>query len=161
MRLKQPRLPLEQITRRLAELSLDYDQLFDRNSTENSFETLKSACEIDGVQVSRQLTIDSGCMLSATRSADSWFLTKKFEIVKMKYAKLTNNGIVIHGFPINVKESFFTQPVSSTYLNVFQSDGILKLELAFRFKEILAKMICISSGDKFIFLPLLHTLKKY
>lgn len=158
LRLKQKRLPLQQITRRIVELSLDYDQLYVNRFAQNmTFPQFSFAYMLDDVQVYKTLNMDSGCTLSSIRKADSWFLTKKFEIVQMEYATQTT----IHGYPIIQKDNFFSKPVSSKFLNIFKSDGVVGPKKSFGLDEILAKMICISHDKEFVFLPLLHTLKEY
>lgn len=159
LRLKQPRLPLEQITRRIVELSLDYEHLFFNDSAKANFPVLTCEYMLDGNLAYKQINIDSNCTLSVNRKADSWFLTKDREIVQMNYATSTNNSILIHGSPICSKEIFFKQPVSSSYLNIFKSNGILGNQQFFEYREIIAKMICLSLEEYFVFIPLSHTLK--
>lgn len=160
LRLKQMKLPLEQITRRIVELSLDYEQLYGLNSTKKSFPELKCSSMVDGVEVYK-LIIQSDYTLSANRKADRWFMTRSREIVQMHYAINTPAGILILGARIMQKDDFFKQPMSSRFLNIFKSDGELEPDLvSFELTEILAKMICIADDNNIVFLPLLHTLKK-
>lgn len=161
LRLKQPRLPLEQIARRIVELSMDYDQLYGFDSTETSFPQLKCTAMLNGTEVYKLVFVTSDFALSTHRKADSWFLNRNREIVQIQYATSTNAGIFIHGCPIIRKDDFFKQPVSSRYLNIFKSDGDLGPLQIFELSEVSAKMLCLPSVDEIlVFLPLLHTLKK-
>lgn len=85
LRLKQPKLPLEQITRRVIELSLDYDQLYTQNFETDIFPKLKYSDTLNGTNIYKEIAIDSGCTFSTNRCADSWILTIYTEIVQMKY----------------------------------------------------------------------------
>lgn len=157
-RLKQRRAPLEQITRRIVELSLDYDQLFFTDPAKSDFPTLQFRHMLDGNLVYKQIQINSNCTLSANTEADSWFLTKDLKIVKFSYATSTNENILIYGSPIAFKEDFFKLPVSSRYLNIFKSNRILENVQCFEYEKIMAKMISLPQEDYFVFIPLSHTL---
>lgn len=157
-RLKQPRLPLQQITRRLVELSLDYDQLYTRMNEQATFPKLRLSYKLDNTLVYKEIQINSKFTISTVRKADSWFLTNKNDIVMMKYALERGNEILIYGVSVCCKEDFFIQPVSSSRLKIFESSGDTTDIRSFEYHTVKAKMICLSSGMKFVFMPLLHTL---
>lgn len=159
LRIKQPRLPLEQITRRLIELSADYDEIYDYESTETSIPQLKVKCSHNKIEVYKVLEIASDFTLSAIRKADSWFLNKDRKIIQMEYATYSADSIFIHGHPLKDMKDFFKQPVSSNKLNIFMSDGKVGSLNSYEISEISAKMLCLPSDKNFVFFPLLHTLK--
>lgn len=172
LRLKQPNLPLEQITRRLVELSEDYDNLyyFDVSNTpeKDRVPYLKFPFEPEHVQFSnpiyhkelyKEISIGSDYTLSAKRKCDSWFLTFSNEIVQFEFSGYTDTKLIIYGKVIVEKTNFFTYPCSSMYLNIFESNGITENLTSFKLENIKAKMISLPSKGNFVFIPLLHTLK--
>lgn len=160
LRLKQPNLPLEQITRRIIELSLDYDQLYSCNMENEIYPQLKHSDVLDETEIYKEVVIDSGFTLSSIRLADRFFLTFSLEIIQMSHVVSTENGISIFGTEILNRDNFFTYPISSTKLNIFKSDSISPgLLSSFNLNDIKAKMVRLTSGDDFVFMPLLHTLK--
>lgn len=158
-RLKQQNLPLQQIARRIVELSLDHDQLYSDGSSQNQdYPSLKSSFEQECIVAYKEIMINSGFTISSQRSADSWFLTNANGIVKMSHATNTNNKIVLYGWPIMTTCNYFTRPVSSNRFHIFQSDGVISCSLdAFKLSSIKAKFICLPLQDGFAFLPILHT----
>lgn len=160
LRVKQRYLPLQQITRRLVELSLDYDQLNTTSSCKSStFPQLRFPFKLDGKFVYKELQIDSGCTISAVRKSDCWFLTRCNQIVSMKYAFADKNDIVVYGTPIKNREIFFSHPISSRFLDIYKSDGETCPVFSFKLQSVKSKMICLSDELEFVFMPLLHTLK--
>lgn len=115
----------------------------------------------NNIEVYKAITIVSDFTLSAIRKADSWFMNKMSEIVQMKYVTATATGIVIHGYPTIDKNNFFNQPVSLSKLNIFMSDGKVESLISCKLSEITAKILCLEFEQNFVFLPLLHTFKKY
>lgn len=83
-RVKQPNLTLEQITRRLVELSLDYNQLNSKISSKAlNLTQLRIPYKLIGNLAYKELKIGSDCTISGKKNADSWFLTTSDEIVMM------------------------------------------------------------------------------
>lgn len=157
-KLKQRNLPLQQITRRIVELSLDYDVLFMDNEKKLNYPQLKNAYKFENNLVYGEVVISSEWALSTKRCADSWFWTSANDIALMKYAVLSNDEIIIHGCPLVKKENFFTQPVSSMRMQIFQSDGCIGPLSSFKLENIKAKMIRLPVRSDFVFMPLLHTI---
>lgn len=157
-RLKQPKLPLQQITRRLAELSLDYDQLYTRCFSEQSkFPKMRLPYKVNNKLVYKEIQINSICTLSTVKKADSWFLTFSNDIVMMEYALQMGNEVWIYG-PVKQKKNFFVQPVSSERLHIFETTGEMDTIRSFKYQTVKAKMICLTSVDNFVCMPLLHTM---
>lgn len=160
LRIKQKNLPLQQITRRLAELPPDYNRL-DMQVSNSNFPQVKYAYFLDGRQVFREGLIDDNFTLSARKKSDSWFLTYDGDIVLMKYVTMNDcKNIVFYGTVIQSKINFFHFPISSSHLDIYESDGEMNLEiLDFNLQSIKAKMICLPLDQTSVFIPLLHTLK--
>lgn len=159
-RIKRKNLPLEQIARRIAEISLDYEQLYDYDLSKNvMFPHFKYPFVLDNNEVYKEIALNIDCTLSTNRKADSWFLTCSNKIVLMNYAVKTVEGAIIYGSPILDTEDFFRQPISSSRLGIFMSNGITGPILPFEMNSIKSKMLCLSYNSNFIFMPLLHTLK--
>lgn len=158
LRLKQKNLPLEQMARGLTELSLDYDELFITNISQENFPKLKFPFQLNSREVHKEILIRQDYTISSKKHADSWFLTHSNDVVQMNHVT-SENQILIYGTPVEKKEHFFSYPASSGYLDIFQSDGEKKEIESFELKEIKAKMLCLTLNNKFIFIPLLHTLE--
>lgn len=157
-RLKQRRLPLQQITRRLAELSIDYDQLYTLNpSKPSTLPQLRSPYKIGNTIAFKEI-VHSKYIISSVKK-DSWFLTVDNYIVSMQYATTTTEGkILIHGLPVKEKSNFFVQPCSSEFLNIYKTTAEMDTLRSFEYQAVKAKMICLPSGENFVCMPLLHTL---
>lgn len=160
MRLKQPNLPLEQITRRIIELSFDSDQLHSCNIEKDNFPQFKHSDILDGNQIFKEVIIDPSCTFSSIRKANSWLLTFSLQIIQMEYVIPTGIDTIFHGRAILNRDDFFSHPVSSRYLNTFKSDGDLGPLMSFKLTDIKAKMIRLTCGEIYVFMPLLHTIKK-
>lgn len=159
-RVKQNNLALEQITRRLVELSLDHEQLYATSSSKiSSFPNLRFPFKLNGTLVFKEIQIDSSNTISAMRQSNSWFLTTCNEIVLMKYAFSQENKIIICGAPIKNKDNYFTFPASSKFFHIYKSDGEISDIIPFNLQKIKSKMVCLMDKFDFVFMPLLHTLK--
>lgn len=144
-RLKQPKLPLQQITRRLAELSLDYDLLYTRCSSEQSnFPKLRWPYKKDNTTVYKEI-VDISHTISTLKKG-SWFLTVNNDIVSMQYAVKVGNEILIYGFPVKEKKNFFVQPCSSERLHIFEITEEMDPIRSFEYGTVKAKMICLTSN---------------
>lgn len=160
-KVKHPNLPLQQITRRLVEMSIDYDVLYLSSASKNSiFPQLRFPFKLNNTFCYKEIQIDTDCTLSCLKVANSWFLTNSNEIVRMNYAFRQNNDILIYGEPVKERVAFFTYPVTSSRLHIFKSDGKTDNIRAFKLENIKSKMISLSiNGSEMVFMPLLHTLK--
>lgn len=160
--MKQPNLPLEQITRRLVELSLDYDQMYTtRSSKKSMFPKLALPYKMNDTLAYKELQLDSDFTLSTLKSSNSWFLSIDNNIVMMKYALKNEEIILIYGVAIKNKETFFNYPVSSDRLHIFKTDSNTNSIQSYELKDVKSKLICLSFDAEFVFMPLLPTLKKY
>lgn len=160
LRVKQKNLPLEQVTRRLIELSPDYNRL-DMQFSDPIFPQAKHCFILDGEQVFREVIIDSNFTLSTKKRSDSWFLTYNGDVVLMKYVTTIDyKNIMIHGITLKSKTDYFIFPISSTKLDIYKSDGELNIDiLEFNLQSVKAKMMCLPIDQDSVFIPLLHTIK--
>lgn len=162
-RLKQPSMPLEQISRRIVELTVDYNTLF---GTQNlNFQAndepsyiVKFPYKLNNNLVYKEIVINSNFTLSTRKEKDSWFLTTKNDIIRMKYVTSTDNVILVYGASIRRKENLFIYPVSSQILHIYKSDGDLNDVTSYELNMIRAKLMFFPySHEEFVFMPLLHT----
>lgn len=164
LKLRHSNLPLEQVSRRLIEMS----QLRLRNDSHSLPRLEKCSPELLYPNQSmlfeavtyKTIKITHGFILTSKKSNDSWFLTKNNQIVKMQYAKFENDKYLLMGMNIRNKTHLFDKPIDSTRLKIFTSDGILDDELhTYGINDIASKMICLPFEDNFAFIPILHTME--
>lgn len=142
MKLRHGHLPLEQVSRRLIEMS----QLRTSSDSHNSMKLEKFSPQ--------------DLNLSSKKSNDSWFLTKNDEIVKMQCANFENDKYLVMGKVIKNKTHLFAAPINSTRLKIFSSDGVLDDEpCTFDINDVASKLICLPFEENFAFIPLIHTMK--
>lgn len=78
----------------------------------------------------------------------------------MKHAVKVGDTHKVCGFPLIQKEIFFIEPIESSKLSIFQSNGKLSTELCmYEIGSVKAKMISLPIEKNFVYIPLLHTLK--
>lgn len=152
--LKHGHLPLEQVSRRILER-------MQCNHEINTFESNEFLPRtFYGNQFGyNKIRITPDLMLTNIRFGDSWFLTKTDEIVKFEYVKKENGKHQIIGTYIEKKHPFFLNPITSTKLKIFLSDGKRNDQLRiYELCSIFVKMICLPYGEQFVFMPLVHSL---
>lgn len=160
LKIKHGYRPLEQVARRCIENSqlkkhIDLHEIFEsREYAPKVFyeKVRESIVTWDKIQISPDF------MLSNRETADSWFITKHDQIVRMIYAKKDKDEYKIVGAVIEQKNAFFLDPISSIKLKIFESDGKENDGLAiFDIDSVVAKIICLPFDERFVFLPMLHT----
>lgn len=176
LKLKHGNLPLEQVSRRLIEMS----QLKNSRESDSLFNKEKFSPQVfypnqHGTKTTYQrIQITPGIVLTGKKqrsrtsrmapvidkkSTDSWSLTKTGEIVRMEYAKVENNVYKIVGTSIKEKSALFTTPINSTKLKIFVSDGNTDNELhTYDIDSIALKFMYLPTRDKFAFIPIVHTM---
>lgn len=98
-------------------------------------------------------------ILNSKKCADSRFLTKTDQIVRMVYAKVENNKIKIMGHALQVSHAAFTFPIDSTRLKIFASNADMIDDLSiYDLDSIASKIMCLPYKDENIFIPILHTM---
>lgn len=160
MKLKGFNKPLEQISRRILEVSSSHF-----NYSKHAFNSecvytpiLKYQLPFEQQNYSR-ITLKDNVVLTSRKVGDQWFMTHSGSVVKMKHATEINGVFSVYGYPLLQKKSFFTKPMDSVYLSIFQSDGKTATEpFQFNTDEISAKIMCLEFGSEFVYMPLLHTL---
>lgn len=162
MKLKCNGRPLEQISRRLIEIYQLNENLLDNTF----FDTIPDAHEREFTEYEfekncfKKITIRPGLMLSNKKIGDQWFLTDSGDIVEMKHAVKVGDTHKVCGFLLIQKEIFFIEPIESSKLSIFQSNGKLSTELCmYEIGSVKAKMISLPIEKNFVYIPLLHTLK--
>ena len=94
------------------------------------------------------------------KEGDSWFLTKRGDIVKMKHAIEIRGSFRILGYRLEEKNNFFTNPMQSSKLLIDSSKGDVCSDLCTHsLKEITAKLLCLKSQENFVFMPLIHSME--
>lgn len=153
--------PLEQITRRFIELDrcrkidpLDLDAI----ELKVYVPQFKYETKSGGKNVFKFIRITPNVYFSTRREGDSWFITRQNEIVHMEFAIYDNNSFYIYGSELKQKENFFDQPYSSNLTDIYLSDGELMQNKFYETRQIKAKMMRISYEDKYVLIPLLHSL---
>lgn len=76
----------------------------------------------------------------------------------MKYAIRKNSTYFISGSAIKEKTIFFREPYSSDKTDIYVSNGDKNEMQLYDFKNIKAKMMCLSYGDQYVFIPILHNI---
>lgn len=167
LQIKHGNLPLEQVARRIIESQkIDTACSLQRVAKKCSeprvlYEQIQTpfskSCKI---QVFNAIFIKSDVMLSNRKESDSWFMSISNEIVKLKYVIQKNNSYKIVGQNIKQKRSFFEKPIDSSKLDIYITNGEVTDELhVYGLNSVKSKMMCLSSDDEFVFLPLLHSME--
>lgn len=165
MKLRHGNLPLEQVSRRLIEMS----QLRIKNDSHRLPMVEKFVPQLlyqnqnvlfGGVMSYKTIKISSNLILTSKKINDSWFLTKNDQIVKMQCAKFENNKFFIMGIAIENKTDLFTTPIKSNKLKIFRSDGKLENEpRTFEINDVASKMMYLPFKNEFAFIPIIHTME--
>lgn len=162
MKLESCNKPLEQISRRLIEIS-NLNQEIGLNKSDNFMASVQYSQTFEGSSDSTMYSnvqISSDVVLSNRNIADKWFITRFGDIIKMSHAIHTHNEYKVKGYKLEDKRAFFENPLDSRKLNIFVSNGFIgNVEHSFDLKSIAAKMICIPFECQFVFIPLLHSLE--
>lgn len=162
-RLRTCNRPLEQISRRILELNLDYRDAIESNAVDESIQfepDLKYLIEKSNTLdlAYQQISLGSESFLSSRRFADKWFLTKDDKIIEFCFASKLDGKYFLNGRRIKNQTNFFTQPFSSKNINIWSAKYETFPAHFYRFEDVKAKMVCLHFKDELVFQPLLHTL---
>lgn len=163
LKLKSHKMPLEQISRRLIELSsINMNSMSNFLTSTDQFKIIvknRVFQRNNSFVAFTDITIRPNVLLSSRKFGDKWFLTKNNVLVKMKYAIIVNGEYKIRGNSIQNKTDFFTYPFSSHYINIYQSEIIEGCCEDFVVDSIKAKMFCLEYNNSgvYVFIPLLHS----
>lgn len=160
LKLKHGHLPLEQVSRRILE-----GMQLHANNEKNIFESKQFSPQVfypkqrGTTFLYSKIQITPDVMITSRKFADSWFLTKLDDIVKMEYVIKRGDKNIIFGMSVVNKSEFFVNPITSTKSKIFASDGKTSNELqSFEIHSIIAKMICLPHENQFVYIPLVHSL---
>lgn len=106
----------------------------------------------------RYIKISANTFLSTRRNGDRFFLTKDKKVVQMNYAFYSNNDFFISGEPFLQKTQFFSEPFNSEYIDIYSVNEIKGNSINIKIANIQCKLLRLSYRDRFIFMPILHTL---
>ncbi|XP_055325814.1 uncharacterized protein LOC129579676 [Sitodiplosis mosellana] len=164
MRVKPSNTNIEQISRRLVEMSLDISEnkKIDMNARQREKSSwtpeLKYQFNSSNQSTFKFIRITPNVFFSVKKIGDRWFLTKSGDIVEMKYAIRSKNSYFIIGEPIKRKYDFFMEPYSSHKTDIFLCDTEKNNERMYHYGEIKSKLVCLTYKDQFVFIPLIHSI---
>lgn len=157
LRIRNCRMPLEQVTRRLLESSVIKQNI--RIDPIKFKPNVQCESKFENQTVYNKINISSDVLLSSRKVGDQWFLTKSGNIVKFRYAIRSESSLKILGNRVMNKTNFFSSPISSQILKIYVSDGELDDALSmFNLDDIMAKMIFLHFNEQHVFAPILHSL---
>lgn len=163
LRTQATNMPLQQVTRRIVELSLDSENNFLQSKyvakesvNELKYEIIESNSLLKKF---RFIQITKNVFISTRKIGDSWFITRDNKIIQMKYAFVRDSSFFICGNEIQNKMIFFNEPFPSNLVDIYLSD--LKKDensTEHEIKSIKSKIICIPNGDQYVLIPVLHSI---
>lgn len=163
LRIRNCNKPLEQVSRRIAELNLNYREpinLLEQNNY-GSEPILKYSFDFNGELVYRQILFSKNLLLSSRNFGDKWFLTDRKKVVEFHFSVQRNQEIFLYGSCVGNLNNFFTHPISSEKNNIFSKydDVASPTEpIMYKLENVMAKTICLRNAGQSIFIPMLHTL---
>lgn len=167
MKLKGFNKPLEQISRRILEVSSSNGdtiysaEFFDQDPERETSPILQYPMR-EAKQNHEKITLKGEIVFSSRKLGDQWFLTHSGLIVKFTHATQIDGVYSLYGYSLLQTDSFFTRPIVSTELSIYQSNGAVSGELTrYDTHEISAKLMCLESGPQFVYIPILHTLDQF
>lgn len=162
LRTRPSKSPLEQVTRRLVELTDDIKPInLDMIRLERRAwnPTMKYEAKDLGSGFYKHIQITPNVFLTTRKVGDSWFITFKKEIVQMKYALHKGDSFFICGNELNEKSNFFIKPFQSKLLDIYLCSERKSNDKLYAVEEIKAKIICIPSDEsQYLMIPLLHSI---
>lgn len=163
LRLRTCNRPLEQISRRIFELNIDYREPIEFNNDININIEADLKFRIDINDTSdlhyQYISLSSGSYLSSRNFTDKWFLTNSDTVVEFHYAVKLNGKYFLSGSRIKNLEYWFTEPFLSSLIDVYSAKCTQFPKHYYLLDDVKAKIICLRYEDSLIFMPLLHTLK--
>lgn len=157
--LKQCNKPLEQVIRRLHEIDSRAQPVLLTNIFCPHVKLEFICTNSPNNSAFRRIMFKPNTSLSSDIK-NQWFLLKSNTIARFECAYKLENKYLIRARPLNVnsKKNFFTRPFNSSHLNIFLSDTEESQAQTYELKDIKAKLFCLPYENKFVFMPLLHSL---
>lgn len=166
LRVQASKAPLEQITRRVVELSFDLESK-PLNMMNIELESkiwtpeLKYENKMSANSSFEFIRVKPNVYFSSRKIGNSWLITKKSEIVQFKYAIKKKNTYFICGQELKNKTNFFTIPYTSGNSDIYLCNQDREGDKFYEVTEIKSKMICIPFEDQFVLIPLLHSIDEF
>ena len=91
-----------------------------------------------------------------TSNKNKWFLSTNGLIAEFKYVEHINNEFVIVDNVINNKKAYFTYPMNSCHLHIYEADNEMVSVSVFKIDEVFRKMFAVLLCNSYIFIPLCH-----
>lgn len=164
LRTQASQMPLQQITRRIIELSLDPENnlLYSKYSELNEFmPELKYEIKESNrlIKRYRSIRITQNVIISTRKIGDSFFITQNRNIIQMKYAFVRNSSFFICGNEFQNKRDFFEVPFPSNLMDIYLCDQTKEeTDTIYEITSIKSKMICIPNENQYLFMPVLHSI---
>lgn len=161
IKLKQCNRPLQQIARRIIEVS--YSEKITHSIQEKKFPILKNQVIFpDGTIAYKCIEYKPNVIFSSAKEKekDKWILTLTNQIIEFEYvATDAQKKIMIRGSTLkNVRNFFDNIPFDSSMLNIFLSNREKFEPQNYDPQSIKAKLFCLPFKSEYVFLPLLHSL---
>lgn len=161
LKLRTCNRPLEQIAKRISELDLVFRNPveFSDNKSNIEYELKYSNVNTEtNDNIFQQISLSSNSFLSSRKFGDKWFLTNNNEIFEFHFATKVNEKYFLNGSRIKKTSNFFSEPFSSSYLNIFSGKNEKFPPCHVEIERVKAKMLCLHHNDELVFIPLLHTM---
>lgn len=167
LRLKQCNRPLEQIARRLEEISackngspFKVDSNFPKLKHQFDFSTQNAIGQRIQCNAFRYIEYKPNAVLSSANAnqKDRWILMKNNCIIQFDFFIEMGERYLIRGASLKDLTNFFETPFHSKYINIHMSDGQRNEPEYYDLSDIKAKLFCLHYKQQFVFIPLLHTM---
>lgn len=165
LRTQASSMPIQQITRRIIELSFDSDNKslhskyihpeLKKWTPELKYEIVESK---KMSQKFKFIRISPNVFISTRKIGDSWFITLDKKIVQMKYAFVKGNSFFVCGNELKYKTNYFTEPYSSHFTDVYLCNQEKNENSVHRIESIKSKMMCIPTENQYVLIPILHSI---
>lgn len=155
--LRKNNQPLAQLCNRLHEMHASgHHQRFQIGSTGICLKKQISYNENTGQFCYKEILVDG--LRFNTNFKEKWFFTNTNEIVGITKIVKQKEMIVLIGHEITQKKDFFSIPIKSNYLDIYETNGtVSNCEKQYCLSSIKHKLFAMRSGEDVIFYPLLHT----
>lgn len=158
MRIRNCNLPLQQIARRIQEIS--HTSKINPFKKDGEYPKLKDRfIALGSPGFHRIERYREDCFFSSKNGQKNrWMILKNNQIVEFDGVVNTENGYMIRGSPLKRLENLFQAPFFSKHLNIFLSDGEKASSQNYNLNAMKAKLFCLPYKTEFVFIPLNHTL---
>lgn len=165
--IRSGKAPLIQLAKRTKELSfLTTQQNVNKTASVFCKNEIKSNLSTSNKKTYNTVHFAEEFLLNNT-DKDSWFLTKEGHIASMQYATYQEGNVCVYASQLKETNNFFVTPFQSSQLKIFESTAALHgnnykpifiKTKKFFLKEIRCKLFSLQYKNKFVYLPILHTL---